>query len=409
MDKSSIGGRIAGAGRESVEEGMSTPKPMTRRELLAQCAAMFAGLELVDRAGTGPCGRDAFSRYAVARAARPAAPALDASSALVQCLEGARVRWIVGWTPGGGFDTYSRLAEPFIEKALGVQIAIDNVPGAAGLVAATTLARARPDGRTLGILNGSAFLWNRNPDARSTPDLARDFTVLARVSRRQQVIVAGAKAGLRSVDDLAALAKRRPVIVGVTAPDSANFATLAAVTDLLGVRTEFVSGYPGSRELLLGLLRGDFEITSLDIESYIDVPGLESTHALLQITPERSPDPRLSSTPNLAGAAGLVTTRPDLFPGDAEHVRSVTTAITAYLEFGRLFAGPPGMTPALRDCVESRIHVALTDPGFAAAARRAGRSIDVSTGEEVRRNLAGAVRAVRPIEQVTAAAVRRIR
>jgi putative tricarboxylic transport membrane protein len=349
--------------------------PVTRRAMLAQCVMLFGGVALSGR----------------------------------ECLEGARVRWLVGWTPGGGFDTYSRLAEPFIEKSLGVQIAIDNVPGAAGLVAATTLSRAKPDGRTLGILNGSGFLWNRNPDARSSPDLARDFTVLARVSQRQQVIVAGPKTGLRSVDDVAAQAKRRPLIAGVTAPDSANFASLAAVTDLLGVRTEFVSGYPGSRELMLGLLRGDFEVTSLDIESYLDVPGLESTSPLLQITPERSPDPRLSGTPNLAGAAGLVSGRPELFVGDIEHVRSMTAAITAYLEFGRLFAGPPGMATALRDCVEHGIANALTDAGFAAAARRAGRSVDFATGADVRRNIASAVRAVRPIEQVTAAAVRRIR
>jgi len=409
MDKRPGGGRGDAAG--SVDGLWRGPRPerMTRRDMFAHCAALFGGFAFAGRDASVLFGGDERS----GGSADPVSPAsslmADGSRVSGPCLEGARVRWIVGWTPGGGFDTYSRLAAPFIEKALGVQIAIDNVPGAAGLVGAMTLSRARPDGKTLGILNGSGYLWNRNPDARSSPDLAREFTVLARVSRRQQVIVAGPKAGLRSVGDLVARAKERAIIVGVTAPDSANFASLAAVTDLLGVRTEFVSGYPGSRELMLGLLRGDFEISSLDIESYVDVPGLESTTALLQITPERSPDPRLADAPNLAGPTGLVSARPDLFPGDAARVRSVTAAITAYLEFGRLFAGPPGMAPALRDCVEHGIHSALTDPGFAAAARRAGRSIDAMTGEEVRRSVPEAVRAVRAIEQVTAAAARRIR
>ena len=105
---------------------------MTRRRMLERSAALVGGLVLTD---------------------------LPARA----CIEGARVRWIVGWSPGGGFDTYSRLAEPFIEKALGAQIVIDNVRGAGGRVGALMLSRSRPDGRTLGILNGSAFLWDRTP------------------------------------------------------------------------------------------------------------------------------------------------------------------------------------------------------------------------------------------------------
>lgn len=361
----------------------------------------LGGLVVAD--GSGPGAQASMDR------AHALGTAGEHATSRAACIEGARVRWIVGWTPGGGFDTYSRLAQPFIEKALGVQIAIDNVAGAGGLVGARTLGRARPDGRTLGILNGSGYLWNRDPDVRTAPDLARDFTVLARVSRRQQVIVASPASGLKTLDDLVVLAKQRPVIAGITSPDSANFAALAAVTDLFGLRTEFVAGYPGSREMVLALAREDFEITSMDIETYIEIPGLESMNALLQITPERSRDDRLAGTPHLAGPTGLVSVRPELFAGSASHVSEVTAAITVYLEMGRLFAGPPGMPPALRDCVEAGIHAALSERGFAEAARRAGRSIDVLPGEEVRRMIPGAVRAARPIEQVTAAAVRRIR
>jgi tripartite-type tricarboxylate transporter receptor subunit TctC len=276
-------------------------------------------------------------------------------------------------------------------------------------VGSLMLSRARPDGRTLGILNGSGFLWNRDPAAATNPDLTRDFTILARVCRRQQVIIVRAAAGLETLDDLIAVSHRRAIVAGVTAPDSPNFASLAAITDLLRLPTEYVTGYPGSREVMLGLLRGDCDFTSMDLESYLNVPNMESANPVLQITPERSPDPRIADVPHLAGPTGLVSVRQELFPGDPEHAQSLTAAIAAYLEFGRLFAGPGGMAPALRDCVEQGIHTALTDAGFAEAARRAGRTIAIATGADVRRSIPAVMEAVRPIVPVTAAAIRKIR
>jgi len=324
------------------------------------------------------------------------------------CLKGARIRWIVGWTPGGGFDTYSRLAEPFLERALGVQIAIDNVPGAGGRVGALALSRARPDGRTLGILNGSSFLWERNPEA-GPIDLSRDFTLLARIAGRQQVILASAASGARTVDDLVALARRRAIIAGITAAESSNFASVAALSSLLGLATEYVSGYPGSREVILGLMRGDSDVTSVDIETFIQVPDLTRVHPLLQITPERSPDPRISNVPHLAGPTGLISRRPELFAGDLDRARSLTTAIAAYLEFGRLIAGPGGMAAPLRDCLDQGIRTALSDAAFVSAAHRAGRSVDFVPGPELTRQLPALMAAVRPIAPIAAAAARRIR
>ena len=369
---------------------------ITRRQLFGQGAALLGGLTAMGGGGA-------------ARAVAQASAATPLSGDAQDCLKGARIRWIVGWSPGGGFDTYSRLAEPFIERALGAQIAIANVPGAGGRIGALAISRARPDGRTLGILNGSGFLWERVPEAGPLPNLLRNFTVLARVAGRQQVVIASAAARVRTVEDLIALSRRRAIVAAVTAADSSNFASLAAVSDLLGIRTEYISGYPGSREVILGLVRGDCDMTSVDIETYLQVPDLERAQPLLQITPERSPDPRIAEVPHLAGPTGLISNRPELFAGDPEHARALTTAIAAYLELGRLFAGPAGMAPELHSCLERGVITALRDPGFASAARRAGRSIDVVAGTEVRRGIPAAMDAVRPIAPVAAAAARRIR
>ncbi len=365
----------------------------TRRHLLKRGAALCGGALLGVAAG----------------ATRPASARQRNAGTTSSCLRGARIRWIVGWTAGGGFDTYSRLAQPFLEGTLGARIAIDNVPGAGGRLGALALARARPDGQTLGILNGSSFLWERNPQLGTTTDLARDFTVLARIAGRQQVLLASATTGVRSLDDLVRLASRRAIVAGITAADSSSFATLAAVTTLLGLPAEYVSGYPGSREVILGLLRGDCDITSVDIETFVQIPDLSRATPLLQITPERSPDPRIAVVPHLAGPTGLISTRPGLFVGNPAEARAVVEAVTVYLSFGRLIAGPAGIASPLGDCLHRAIGVALSDPGFVDAARRAGRSTDFLAGADVVRGLPAALAAVRPIAPLTAAAARRIR
>jgi tripartite-type tricarboxylate transporter receptor subunit TctC len=301
------------------------------------------------------------------------------------------------------------LVEPFLERILGAQIAIDNVPGAGGRVGALALSRARPDGRTLGILNGSGFLWERNQQLGAALDLARDFTVLARVAARQQVILASSAANARTLEDLVALARRRSIVMGITSADSSNFASLAALTALLDLPAEYVAGYPGSREIILGLLRGDCDITSVDIETFMQMPDLSRAYPLLQITPERLPDPRIGTVPHLSGPQGLVSTRPDLFAGNLERTRPIAEAIVAYLELGRLVAGPGGMPPPIRECLQQAVASALTDTGFIDAARRASRSIDFMAGADVTRALPALTAAVKPIAAVTDAAARRIR
>ena len=55
-------------------------------------------------------------------------------------LPGRRLRWIVPNAPGGGYDTETRLLEPFLERRIAVDIVIDNQPGAGGMIGARAIA-----------------------------------------------------------------------------------------------------------------------------------------------------------------------------------------------------------------------------------------------------------------------------
>src|SRR5699024_379986 len=64
---------------------------------------------------------------------------------------------IVGYSAGGGSDTVVRLLKPYLEEELGTSITVENVPGAGGMIGATTLDREEADGYTLGNINQPAL------------------------------------------------------------------------------------------------------------------------------------------------------------------------------------------------------------------------------------------------------------
>jgi tripartite-type tricarboxylate transporter receptor subunit TctC len=323
----------------------------------------------------------------------------------VACLEGRTVRWLVGYSPGGGYDAYARLVEPFLEKALGARILIQNLPGAAGGVALRTLADSRPDGQTLGILDGPGALWSLAMSEADAPDLERDLTVLGRVATLQHAFVTGPRTGAKTIEEFVGLGRRRRLVLGATAPNSQNFVSCAILAHIFGLEVEYVVGYPGSRELLLALIRGDFDGMSLSLESGLDAIGPDRVVPLLMVTPE--PLAEAGAVPGLGGDAGLERRRPELFAADPVEVGELVAAIRDYLEFGRVIAAPAGLPDPLRRCLEDAVWTALRDPGLAAAAARAQRTLAALDAETTRNGVERTRAAVARILPIATRAARR--
>ncbi len=70
--------------------------------------------------------------------------------------KGRVVKLVVGSGTGGGFDGYARMIAPYIAKALGANVVVENQPGAGGITALDNLTVAPPDGLTIMFANGSA-------------------------------------------------------------------------------------------------------------------------------------------------------------------------------------------------------------------------------------------------------------
>ena len=74
--------------------------------------------------------------------------------------DGRNIRWIIPYSPGGGYDEYARLLSPYLEKYTGARIDILNLPGAGGMRGANDLYTSPKNGLTIGLINGSALVVN---------------------------------------------------------------------------------------------------------------------------------------------------------------------------------------------------------------------------------------------------------
>jgi tripartite-type tricarboxylate transporter receptor subunit TctC len=297
-------------------------------------------------------------------------------------LSGESIRWIVPSAPGGGFDAYSRLFGPFLETALGAEVVVVNVPGANGLIGSNALMDAVPDGRTLGVLNGPGLLVARLLGDSKYPSLTADFTLLGRLARDREVWVTAAASPIETIDDL--VKKTRKIVFAVQGV-SGTLVSSAVGSELMGVEVGgFLTAYAGTADMLLGMLRGEFDVTSLSWSSVQASVKAGEIRPLLQISDTQAADePALAGVPALGGASGLAVRRARALGRDVAAAEAQATALEQIVSAGRFVAAPAGMSQALIACLEKRLYETMTAPGFVAAAKAAGRPLDVARGSEM--------------------------
>jgi tripartite-type tricarboxylate transporter receptor subunit TctC len=119
------------------------------------------------------------------------------------------IRVIVGFPPGGPADTVARLLGQKFAEAWGKPVVIDNVPGAAGNIAAERVAKAAPDGYTLALVAEAQIVINPSL-YKLAYDPVNDFAPVSQVTVSPYVLVVHNAVPAKSVRELVALAKAQP-------------------------------------------------------------------------------------------------------------------------------------------------------------------------------------------------------
>jgi tripartite-type tricarboxylate transporter receptor subunit TctC len=130
-------------------------------------------------------------------------------AARAQTFPSQPVKLIVPFGAGGSLDVLARLVGEQLSRNLGQPVLIDNRPGAAGNIAAETVAKAEGDGHTL-LLVTAAFAANATLYANLRFDPRKDFSPIAMLGATQNVLVANPQFPSRTLGELIARAKSQP-------------------------------------------------------------------------------------------------------------------------------------------------------------------------------------------------------
>ena len=329
-------------------------------------------------------------------------------------LAGETLRWIVTTRPGGGYDAYSRLLQPFLERALSARIVIENRPEAGGIVGALAIRDAAPDGRTLGIINASGLLAARAGDVGTAPDPASDFTILASIVSNHVVLFSGRDSGIADVAGLLRVAQTRPIVAGVRDAGSSSFYALPIAAALLGFDYELVTGYVGSAARTLAVMRGEVDIVVATFDSVRGpvrdgelVPLLQLTGAPADAVGSASPD--TLDAPRMAGPDGLARQRAAATGRSPEQAAEEAAALAALVGAGRLAVAPPGLPPVLAACLDETLGNILGSAELRTAAERAQLGIQPRTGREALAEVLEGARALARFDSLVRAAVEQAR
>jgi len=180
------------------------------------------------------------------------------------------LKLVVGYSAGGPADSVARHLAGIVAKALGQPVIIENKGGAAGSIAAATVARAAPDGYTIFYGTTDVVLYPalfKN----AAYDPVRDFAPVTGIGKRPPVLVVQPSLGVKSLQELVALAKAKPGMLTYESSGVGSIEHLAAeiFQKAAGVQLVHVP-YRGSAPAIVDLVAGQIQ---MGFESPLGVVG----------------------------------------------------------------------------------------------------------------------------------------
>jgi tripartite-type tricarboxylate transporter receptor subunit TctC len=170
------------------------------------------------------------------------------------------VKIVVGAGPGGSIDTLSRAVAGALSKRWKQPVIVENREGASHSIAAAYVAKAKPDGYTLMMINSNLTFPNKNR-ANAGVDTLKSFVPISLVSQNPNVLAVNPKASnYKTAQDLidGIRKKANGGTYGSAGPSSTNYFVARQLSQRAGIRLRPVV-YEGGGEIALGLLRGEVD------------------------------------------------------------------------------------------------------------------------------------------------------
>lgn len=257
------------------------------------------------------------------------------------------INMVVSYGPGGGTDLVARAIAPYIEKYLGndARIVVLNRPGAGGAIGFGEIARAKPDGYTIGFLNTPNMLTI--PIERKSQFKWTDFDLIGNLIDDPDSFAVNTSGNIKSLKDLVEYAKAHPgdVTVGTTGVGSDDHLAMLLFEKGTGTKMTHVP-YKGAGEVRSAVTGGEIMMAAMNIGEVMAY--IKSGSPLLDL--------------------GVMSEeRADLAPDLPTFKEQGHDIIMASL---RGIGAPKGLPSEVSEKLISAVHQAVNDPGFREQAKK---------------------------------------
>ena len=208
------------------------------------------------------------------------------------------IRLIVPFAAGGLNDVVARLVGPYLERALGQPVVIDNRPAAGGMVGTDAVAKAPPDGYSL-LMVASSFAILPATRAQMPYDAERDLAPIIMVAKNSLLFLVNPKVPATSLAEFVALAKAEPGKFNYASPGAATQTSL--VIELFsrkaGIKLQHIP-YRGGAPAMTAMVAGETQLTA--ISTLLSLPQLQAGALRAIATGSLTREPQLPDLPTVA-------------------------------------------------------------------------------------------------------------
>jgi tripartite-type tricarboxylate transporter receptor subunit TctC len=311
-----------------------------------------------------------------------------AGSAPAQSVEefykGKTISMVIGYSPGGGYDTYARLVARFMGDHIPgkPQIVPRNMPGASSRVAAAFVYNVAPkDGTTLAT--GDQSLSVAQVMGEKLQFDTTKFIYIGNPSAENNTTVTWHTSPVKTIDD----AKKIEVPVGATG-GSTSSQYPRAMNAVLGTKFKVILGYPGGNDINLAMERG--EVSGRGSNSWASWKATrpewlkdKKINILVQIGLNESPD-----LPDVPLLMDLATNEED---------RAVLKLLSSPSAIGRPIFTTPGVPEDRVKALRAAFQATIKDPAFIEEAKKAQLDLEPVSGEELQKIVSDIVATPEPI------------
>jgi tripartite-type tricarboxylate transporter receptor subunit TctC len=294
--------------------------------------------------------------------------------------KGKTLTFVVGFSAGGGFDTYTRLIARHIGKHIpgNPAVVVENRPGAGSLIAANYLYNQAPrDGTVIGNWIGPLVLQQVLGNKAAKFD-GRKFGWLGAPTPDSGVCALTKASGINTMDDW--FHSKRPIKIGGTAPGSDTDDVPLLVQAALGLPMKLVEGYAGTSKIRIAAESGEIDGGCWAWQSIKPTwaKALESGEVHIVLQAVEKPLPDLREVPLAMQYAKTDEARALL-----------RLANGPYADGDRPYTVPPGIPQDRLQLLQKAFMETMRDPDLLAEAKKSQLEIDPVDGPTIAKIMAG--------------------